>query len=338
MNSEKEQKEYEILLKVFKENSGCKVEKSEQPDFVVSYSNGSSADISVGVEITELYYNQSSARLKNRPGYIANVINGVAVHREDRDQMDVREVTYLPGGLQSKAFKTKMLFLKNYTIEDYRSAFLHALKKKKISREKYKEGLSQTGLIIYDKEGQFKKIEKEKFIGNFFSDKIVEEIKSSPFEEIYLVTSFAGSENEVYVRLKHCVLQNEKAIFFNYLKDNLLLPILQKNKINVGDVFAELLIKRGYKNVKKGRRNGVDVITCVRYCFHFDEIKCVCGVYDDFPMLYHHFDEDANIQKDFFTEKSFNRFVRYSRGKFSVFDVAFESFESFGSRAVHLNA
>ncbi|MHC6181052.1 hypothetical protein ACYUJ6_14595 [Clostridium sp. JNZ X4-2] len=56
---EKKLREVEILKKVFG-NSVPMIQESEQPDFILSYN----ADIKFGVEVTELYYDGTSARLK----------------------------------------------------------------------------------------------------------------------------------------------------------------------------------------------------------------------------------------------------------------------------------
>ncbi|OBR92660.1 hypothetical protein CLRAG_23660 [Clostridium ragsdalei P11] len=57
--SEKKLREVEILKKVFG-NSSPIIQESEQPDLILKYN----ADIKFGIEITELYYDGTSARLK----------------------------------------------------------------------------------------------------------------------------------------------------------------------------------------------------------------------------------------------------------------------------------
>ena len=57
--SEKKLREVEILKKVFG-NYSPMIHESEKPDFILTYN----AVIKFGIEITELYYDGTSARLK----------------------------------------------------------------------------------------------------------------------------------------------------------------------------------------------------------------------------------------------------------------------------------
>jgi len=329
MESEKDIKEQDILSKIFKKPFEYNILKSEKPDFIISYNSRANKTVNVGMEITELYYNDSSARLKNKNEYVKNVIDGEKIHKKDKGAFDVREVTYFPQGDVSKSFKTKMLFEKNYSIDDYRRAFLQTLTKKNKKRVAYQEGLEQTGLVIYDKEKHFKKLSKYDFIRFFFNENIMEEIKSSPFEEIYLITQFEGEIQEDYVRLKFCLLQNEKSRLLEYIKFNSLFKKISDIGLSLNEVFAEVLIKKGYFGVKKYLCNGIETVGCKRYSFHFNELEKNVSVFDNFPSLQPSIGEFGQ-EKIFFSEKSFQRYLKDSKNLFAVFDVGFESIESFG--------
>lgn len=327
---EKERKELSILSRIFKEGNDCEILKSERPDFIVTYPRHFVGGISVGIEVTELYYNDSSARLKNKEGYIKNVIDGSYIHKDDKGEFNVQEVTYLPQGVMSKAFKTKILIEKKYTIDDYRRAFLHTLRKKNKKRTKYQVGLAQTCLVIYDREKYFSKISKQDFVSAFFNSYIMDEIKESPFEEIYLITSFNGGPEEFYVQLKYCLLQNEQARLLDYLASNSLFSKLVDLRISVDDVFAEVLTKKGYLGVRKHRCNDVEAVGCVRYSFNFNESSGRISVFDGFPVLQSG-TENFIVAKNFFSDKSFSRFLKDTSARFASFDVGFETFETCNS-------
>lgn len=59
-----------LVLKEIYQDGKVVITESEQPDFII---NG--IDEQFGVEITDYYYNESSARLKNKPGYFESIIN-----------------------------------------------------------------------------------------------------------------------------------------------------------------------------------------------------------------------------------------------------------------------
>jgi hypothetical protein len=53
--------------------------EQEQPDFLM---NSLLKSFAFGVEVTELYRNQSSARLKNIPGYVDSLVeNGAYIYK-----------------------------------------------------------------------------------------------------------------------------------------------------------------------------------------------------------------------------------------------------------------
>ena len=62
--------EKKILNEIYTDNM-FEIQESEQPDFVLKNKNNNEK---FGVEVTELYHNESSARLKNYPGYFEKIL------------------------------------------------------------------------------------------------------------------------------------------------------------------------------------------------------------------------------------------------------------------------
>ena len=65
----KKDKELMVLKQIYQDDKVV-ITKSECPDFIINGINEK-----FGVEITDYYYNESSARLKNKPGYFESIIN-----------------------------------------------------------------------------------------------------------------------------------------------------------------------------------------------------------------------------------------------------------------------
>jgi hypothetical protein len=75
--------ELNILRGVYGKKKSRKYTLSEKPDFIIH------GRIDFGVEVTELYMDQTGARLHNQPGYTNDVIKGIDVHKDDADSLEV---------------------------------------------------------------------------------------------------------------------------------------------------------------------------------------------------------------------------------------------------------
>ena len=86
----KKQNELRILNNIYKEPFVAKIQESEQPDFIIIGDNEK-----FGVEITEYYYNESSARIKNCNGYLENIINSSDNLKWDKRDRELIEKQFL---------------------------------------------------------------------------------------------------------------------------------------------------------------------------------------------------------------------------------------------------
>jgi hypothetical protein len=325
MSANKESIEQGIISRIFKNGDQCKIVKSEKPDFILNYSGSLVGDVSVGIEITELYYDDSSARLANKKGYVNDLLAGKYIHKDDKNKFNTKDVIYLSKNMEYKPFKTPLLFLPKYTIDDFRKAFLHTLRKKNKKHSKYNKDVNQFGLIIYDREKHFKKIKREDFVKAFFNDFIIDEIKNSYFEEIYLITCFDEGDDEFYIQLKYCLLQNELARLLEYIEVNSLRKKIKDIGLSFNDVYSEVLVKKGYQEVRKSKYNNMSVTRCSRYAFHIDEANKSLSVFDDFPKLTKSCVEFSFTNSlNLFTTKSFNKFLKESKQRFVSFEVGFK--------------
>ncbi len=107
--------EYIIVSTIYNENeykyNEINGEKQEKPDFILRRNNG----IEFGVEVTELYYNETSARLKKRPKYVEDIKRG-EIDKRDIKLLHVNSL-YLDIGNDNEP-DYQFLF-NNFTIPQY---------------------------------------------------------------------------------------------------------------------------------------------------------------------------------------------------------------------------
>lgn len=78
--------EFKILKEVYS-NSKYNIISSEQPDFLIEYENKK-----IGVEITEMYFNESQARIVKDPNYLSSILKQKGAdkaykHKDDKDNI-----------------------------------------------------------------------------------------------------------------------------------------------------------------------------------------------------------------------------------------------------------
>lgn len=284
--SEKKLREVEILKKVFGKLSPM-IQESEQPDFILEYN----ADIKFGIEITELYYDGTSARLK-KGKYVNQLLQEQKYwHKEDKKKVKVQEITYFHKKLKYKSVKIPALFLPKYTIHNYLIALKHTIESKEKKLDKYSDDVSKyCMLIIYDCEGQFKDISEENIAKMLFSMGLVENIRKSHFYEIYLVTNIFGEEK--YIPLKAYVLLSDCCLFFDFIDKCELNHKLCESCGHPIFGFGEVLKRRSSSMVLIGKVENEEVIGNMviyngRYglgMVEHPEDNWRIGIFDTFPL------------------------------------------------------
>lgn len=177
----KKQNEYKILSKIYNDSSRYVIESREQPDFVIF---DKETNKKFGVEITELYYSPSSAKLKNIPNFVKCCLeNGIPKKDQKRLSvhliyMDVNNEWQHIGETVGEKFKT---------VDDYVNAIINTITIKDGKIDNYQTN-DYCELFIQDEENYFffKEIKKLKELCD--STKFIECINDSKFERIYLFT------------------------------------------------------------------------------------------------------------------------------------------------------
>lgn len=189
------------IIRTIYELTHFTVKESEKPDFILT-NKMKFKDKPFGVEVTELYSSESSARLLNIEGYFDKIIiNKQYIHKTDFNKLPVRMVQlispegdkYSLNGIIQDNKQTDILISLNT-----------ALAEKNGKHNNYTRKCIYHNLIISDAENMVLNIDKSEFI---FTKQIYLEIKTSPFREIFLIST--KNKNRVYVPLKLILLRLE---------------------------------------------------------------------------------------------------------------------------------
>lgn len=310
MAKTKAEKEFEILNRIFKNDDSCTVMKSQMPDFILEYKNTNLGDTLIGIEITELYLDGATARLVNMPGYAKKIMDGTYIHRDDKLKLRPQNITYFGKSNNYQPINTKMLNLPNYTLKDFQDAFLDSLKGKNERLKKYRQDIEQCCLVVYDSFQFMKKRKRENFGADFFTSEVLSAIRKSSYHEIYLVTSFDGSDDEFYIQLKAWDLISESARVGRYLTYPPHLKKLKSLNLSNNEVFAEILLRRGFSKIKRSSVDSTSTVMCNRYELSINDDGSL--FFDNFPFLksglkFYSLNEN---RKNYFSPKSFSHYER----------------------------
>lgn len=177
----KKQNEYKVLSKIYNDSNRYIIKTCEQPDFIIFDTKTKN---NFGVEITDLYYSTSSAKLKNIPNFVGDCLKK-EIPKKDQKKLS-KQLIYVDidnrwqylGDTVGEKFKT---------IDDYTNALINTItiKDKKMNKYHFNDYCE---LFIQDKENYFffKEIKKLKEL--YDNVNLNNCIKYSKFERIYLFT------------------------------------------------------------------------------------------------------------------------------------------------------
>lgn len=236
----KKSKEQAIFNLVYAGRPIHSVTPSEEPDFRVT-----NADGEFGVEITEFYFTQSQARLRNIPSYGLEILDQKTYrHKDDIVPLEVKEFTVVPNDGRP-SFTVEGLIQDIPSMQEYVVKISELIETKNKLFGKYSVGLSHVNLIIRDYEHRMIGVPRDAFHYLLFQPPLEQALLNAGFREIYLITELGEykSFKLVYIPLKMVFLVAE--IY-------LLIDILVKaypEKLVPPQLFAEYLTWRGAKNV-----------------------------------------------------------------------------------------
>lgn len=312
-DSRKKLHEIEILKKVFGVSTSM-IQESEQPDFILNYNQYTK----FGVEVTDLYYDGTSARLK-KGGYINQLLQEQKyLHKEDKKKIKVAEIAYFSRELKYKPTKMPALFPPKYTIHQYLSTLEQTIESKDRKLKKYSKDVSDfCMLIINDCERQFKATSEKDVAKNLFSMGLINSIRNSSFYEIYLITDIKGEEK--FIPLKSYLLVSDCHLFFDFIGKHQLGNQLAETYVHPMFGFAEIIKRRCNSKVFVGEVANNEVIgNTVIYIGRYglgmtlqSDDNWGVGVFDTFPLqIIDHAAEFVLDKADFFDDTLFQKYEK----------------------------
>lgn len=229
------------------------VTPAEEPDFKVK-----NADGEFGVEITEFYFSQSEARMKNIPGYFTEILEEKKYrHKDDVVPLEVKEFTVLPSDNRSPSFKVEGFMRQVPRIDEVVKKISELIEHKNKRFKNYITGLHHVNLIIFDHEHRFLGTLKDKFHPLFFQSELEQALMNADFREVFFITELGefDAPKNVYIPLKMLFLVAE-IFLLNFIldkeyPDTPVTPLL----------CAEYLVWRGAKDIYvKDAADGSEVV------------------------------------------------------------------------------
>lgn len=205
----KKQNERNILNLVYEEYRYAEIVESERPDFRLRHKG---EDSFFGVEVTELFVSEASARLRKIPNYFNEaVFQGRYRHKTDKVVLQADEMTIIAPDGTVKA-QTRGIMWKMLTPEEYAGKIADVIKLKDDRYGEYDTGLDHINLIILDTEHELALLSVNQFYEHVYTPQLREALFASAFNEIFFVTTLER-DRRVYIPLKMLLLLAEYHLF-----------------------------------------------------------------------------------------------------------------------------
>jgi len=294
MNDRRLETQSKILDFIYKGIPGLQIQKFDKPDFKLKYK---SLAYYFGVEVTEFYFDETSARLRNVPDYLSDLLNDKKyLHKKDRETLKIQKVTIISKNGENKG-EPEAVIHKLPSLASCQEKIDQIIRDKNNKYYEYDESLHHINLIIYDAEGFLFRIKTKDFYNIFYSSNIVKSITSSNFREIYFIT-IVEDDKRVYFPLKMILFLSRIYAFSFFISHQ------YPNKKEFDDeeyykYFIEFLDSQGFKDIKMKKLNQSIEIVYGNIGFHIqDKKKVVLINYQDFELPPEV--ESINIKKYFY--------------------------------------
>lgn len=206
---DKKEQEKKILDMVFSDRD-YNIVNSEEPDFILTHKRWG---FKFGIEITEFFRNEASARIHNIDGYIDAVINPESSKRKlnkgDKEKLPVEEITMISDdNIPIQTFKGVIYEIPQPC--EVGDIIAENISKKEKKLELYKGQVKENYLIIHDRENCLYGKTSNRIYNRISSDKLFKVLSESGFRDIFFITK--SREKKTYTGLielhfKNSVLQ-----------------------------------------------------------------------------------------------------------------------------------
>ncbi|NBD34815.1 MAG: hypothetical protein GVY30_02300 [Chloroflexi bacterium] len=275
------EKERAILNLVYSTDQYEELVDSECPDFHIRKKGQA---VEFGVEVTEFYFSESSARVQNIHSYVDELIEeGLYRHRDDKTSLPVCEATVSRDEEPDR--RIQCIYQTIPGVDEYTLRIAEAISRKSEKLKSYAQDLTHVNLIIFDTEHRLYKVAEEDFSRYFLTSDIISAIRDTGFREVYFITRLE-SERWVYIPLKLVFLLSEVYVFDHVLVTYY--PDLLHDIASQITLFAQHLKRHQMGEIYiRGRGNESEVIwsgygLCITNCKHFKQPRI--RDYTDLPL------------------------------------------------------
>lgn len=211
----KKTEERRIFDLVYGDGSLDDVRPHENPDFLVRLS----AHLPYfGVEVTEYYVDETSARLDRIEGYSTSLLDGDGFrHKDDAQHVEVAKVDIVKPDDTVHAQDVPVIICKIPLPATCARDVAERIVRKGARVKASTAETSHTNLIIEDRTDVLRTVAKEDFYGIYFAPELVKAIQETDFREVFLLTNLGGEH--VYAPLKMLFLMAEAYVFDAVLEE-----------------------------------------------------------------------------------------------------------------------
>ena len=280
MKDIKQNTQRKILDYIYKGIPGLQIKRNERPDFRLKYK---CLKYYYGVEVTEFYFDETSARLRNIPDYLGDLLSDKKyLHKKDRKTLKIEKVTIISKEGENKG-EPEAIIHKSPSLLFCQEKINQIIREKNNKYRKYNKTLHHINLIINDSEGFLFRIEAKDFYNIFYTHNIIESVVNSNFREIYFITR-VEKDKHVYFPLKMILFLTRIFAFNSFINHQ------YPNKKEFEDeeyyrYFIEYLDYQGFKDIKVKNLNKTVEIIYGNIGFNIEDgKKIVLKDYQDFEM------------------------------------------------------
>jgi hypothetical protein len=237
-----------IFSLVYNKKTELKIEHEDKPDFWIC----NSSNQRFGVEITEIYKNESDARLTNIPNYTGELLDFKKYrHKDDFESLIVDDIEIISEDGDKR--KTKAVVQSVPSITEFSRRLSNCIHSKNNLSFGYNKELSYYNLIVYDRINSLSVVSIDDFFNVFFTKEIIHQLTNTNFKEIFLITSL--SNKKFYFPLKRILFVSRIYLFQELIQK------IYKEGTEISDKIyyrwlAEFLECEGFKDVYLFTRNG----------------------------------------------------------------------------------
>jgi hypothetical protein len=306
--TDKKDREHQILNMVYDPEERMKAIASEGPDFIVDCLPAAI----FGVEITEFYFTDSEARLRNIPGYFTQIMDkGEYKHKNDKKELKVDEVLYTSS--KDNSSKTIRAIMHPVPpIDEYTNGICDAIETKNIKAVHYNAELDFIDLVIYDTYGYLSiHPHKDGLYKSLFNDRVNKLIRETLFREIYLISKNSDLEL-IHVPLKGMFFFAETRWLMYYVAKyhEDLLEMSENDFVKMCYEYFRFL---GFPGVYCTESEGVVELHFYQWGFQMTQKGVSIKDHRMFPIEQRHIETKLSLKHDIFNEQFRDAMQDYRR-------------------------